>query len=198
METMNAVDFFLGRYREFHRGIFDDLTKELTEAQIRGRPRPGMNPIAWLLWHAARIEDVGVNRFITDGRQVLDSGAWLGRMKTARRDVGTGMVDGEVDELCAQIDLEGLRGYWDAVQAATLAIAETLRNENLDTVVAAERIHATATKEGAVAPVAPWLTEFWAKGRTRGWYLSQLPFLHVYGHYFEALVVKGQWGHPSR
>jgi len=37
-----------------------------------------VNPIAWLLWHAARVEDVGVNRFITDGRQVLDTGAWLG------------------------------------------------------------------------------------------------------------------------
>jgi hypothetical protein len=198
METMNAVDFFLGRYREFHRGIFDDLTKELTEAQIRGRPRPGMNPIAWLLWHAARIEDVGVNRFITDGRQVLDSGAWLGRMKTARRDVGTGMVDGEVDELCAQIDLEGLRGYWDAVQAATLAIAETLRNENLDTVVAAERIHATATKEGAVAPVAPLAHRVLGERA----HARLVPFAASVPArvraLFRALVVKGQWGHPSR
>ena len=195
---MNAVDFFLGRYREFHRGMFDDLTKGLTEVQVRGRPCPGVNPIAWLLWHTARIEDVGVNRFITDGRQVLDAGAWLGRMKFPRRDVGTGMVDAEVDELCAQIDLDGLRGYWDAVQTATLAIAGTLRDESPEAVVPADQIRATAVEEGAVAPAAPWLVEFWAKGRTRGWYLSQLPFLHVYGHYFEAQAVRGLWGHPSR
>ena len=119
-------------------------------------------------------------------------------MMLTRRDVGTGMVDAEVDELCAQINLEGLRGYWDAVEAGTLAIVETLRNENLETVVPADRIRATATEEGAVAPTAPWLVEFWAKGRTRGWYLAQLPFLHVYGHYFEAVAVKGLWGHPSR
>src|SRR5215510_8595387 len=71
-------------------------------------------------------------------------------------------------------------------------------NESLETVVPADRIRATALEEGAVAPAAPWLVEFWAKGRTRGWYLSQLPFLHVYGHYFEAQAVRGLWGHPSR
>jgi len=44
--------------------------------------------------------------------------------------------------------------------------------------------------EGGVAKGAEWLTEFWTKGRTRAWVLGQTPFLHAYGHYFEARAVR--------
>src|SRR2546428_7581683 len=36
--------------------------------------------------------------------------------------------------------------------------------------------------------------DFWGGGRSRVWLLSQTPLLHVYGHYFEARVVRGLWG----
>ena len=55
---MDAIDFFLLRYHQVHGQLVDDLVRGLTEAQVRGRPHPGVNTIAWLLWHAARIEDV--------------------------------------------------------------------------------------------------------------------------------------------
>ena len=194
---MDAIDFFLVRYRELRRAIPDDLTKGLTPAQIRGRPQPTVNPIAWNLWHIARVEDVGVNAFIADRAQVMDTGGWLERMKIARRDVGTGMTDVEVDGMCAAIDLEALRGYWDDVTRATLDVSERLRGQRFDDVVPADRVRRVATELGAVGAKAPWLTEFWAKGRTRAWMLAQLPLLHVYGHYFEARVAKGLWGHPS-
>src|SRR5262249_59717565 len=122
---------------------------------------------------------------------------WLGRMKFPRRDVGTGRVDAEVDELCAQIDLDGLRGYWDAVQTATLAIAETLRDESLEAVVPADQIRATAVEEGAVAPAAPWLVGVWGEGGTRGWDPSQFPFPPVCGEFLAAHAVRGLWGDPS-
>lgn len=190
---MNAIDFFLLRYGDLHRLLIDDLLKGLSDAQVRGRPVPRVNTIAWLLWHMARIEDVGVNRFLTDGTQVLDGG-WGARLGVARRDVGTGMSDGEVDELSAGIDLPALRGYWEAVTARTLDVVDAERGGDLEALVPAERVRRVALDEGAVAPGAEWLTEFWAGGRSRGWVLSQLPFLHVCGHCFEARVAKGLWG----
>jgi hypothetical protein len=194
---VNAVDFLLLRYRDLHRGFVHDLPARLSESQIRGRPQPGVNTIAWLLWHAARVEDVGVNRFITDGRQVFHDG-WPDRLAVSRRDVGTGMTDAEVDDLSAVIDLPALRGYWEAVMARTAAVVETLRDATLDDPVPADRVERTVSEEGVVAAGAEWLTEFWGAGRSRGWFLAQLPSLHVYGHYFEAQVVAGLWGVRGR
>ncbi len=190
---MDAIDFFLLRYKDLHGVLVDDLLRGLTDAQVRGRPQPGVNTVAWLLWHMARIEDVGVNRFVADRPQVLDA-AWLRRLGLARRDVGTGMSDAEVDELSARVDLGALRGYWDAVTRATLEVVEGLRGADLSAPVPPERVKRVAFEEGAVAPGAEWLAEFWAGHRTRGWLLSQTPLLHVYGHVFEARVAKGLWG----
>ena len=193
---MDALDFFLVRYAQVHQVLTDPAIKQLSEAQLRGRPHPGVNTVAWLLWHTARVEDVGVNRFAADRPQVLDDG-WLAKLRVGRRDVGTGMNDAEVDELSARIDLDALRGYWDAITCRTPEVVESLRGSDLDALVPKERVERVASSEGAVAPGAEWLTEFWAAGRTRAWVLAQTPLLHVYGHYFEARAVAGLWGARS-
>ena len=193
---MDATDFFLVRYAQVHQVLSDPALKQLSESQLRGRPHPRVNTIAWLLWHMARVEDVGVNRFVADGPQVLDDG-WLAKLGVDRRDVGTGMSDAEVDELSARVDLDALRGYWDAVTRRTPEVVASLRGSDLDALVPRERVERVASAEGAVAPGAEWLTEFWAAGRTRAWVLAQTPLLHVYGHYFEARAVAGLWGTRS-
>ncbi len=123
---MDAIDLWLLRYESVHTFLADDLVAGLTEAQVRGRPVPGANPVAWLIWHAMRIEDVCVNRFILDRPQVLDAG-WPQRLRVERRDVGTGMDDAQVDALCAAVDVEQLRGYCRAVTRATLDAVPLLR-----------------------------------------------------------------------
>jgi hypothetical protein len=193
---MDAIGFFLTRYGDLHRGLVDGLLSGLPESQLRGRPHPGVNTIVWLLWHSARIEDLAMNRFLADERQVLDDG-WLERLEVVRRDVGTGMNDDEVDELSARIDLQALRSYWDAVSARTLALVETLRGSNLEATVPGERVRSVVLAEDAVAPGVEWLTEFWAGGRTRAWILAQTALLHPYGHYYEARVAAGLWGARS-
>jgi DinB family protein len=193
---MDAIDFFLLRYETLHRTLLDDLLKGLTEAQVRSRPHAGVNTIAWLIWHAARVEDVGVNRFVVDGTQVLDDG-WHARLGVDRRDVGTGMTDAEVDALSARVDLAALRAYWEALTRRTLEVVGTLRGQDLGDVVPADRVKRVCVDDGAVATGAEWLTEFWANRRTRGWLLAQTPLLHVYGHYFEARVAAGLWGARS-
>lgn len=194
---MDAVDLWLLRYEPVHSFVADDLVADLTEAQVRGRPVPGANPVAWLIWHATRVEDVCVNRFVLDRPQVLDAG-WFERLRVARRDVGTGMDDAQVDALCAGVAVEQLRGYCRAVTRATLDAVPLLRSLDLEALVAGDRVKHVCTAEGAVDPGAPWLTEFWAGGRSRAWILFQTSLLHVYGHYFEGLATKGLWGARSR
>ena len=189
---MDAVGFFLTRYGEVHNGLVDGLFGSLSERQLRARPQPGVNTVAWLLWHSARIEDVALNRFLTDQPQVLEE--WLERLAVRRRDVGTGMSDAEVDELSERIDLPALRSYWGAVTARTLAAVETLRGSDLGASVPGERVRSVVLAEGVVAHGAEWLTDFWAAGRSRAWVLAQTALLHPYGHYFEARVAAGLWG----
>ena len=55
---MDAIDLWLLRYESVQTFVADDLVEELTETQVRGRPVPGTNPVAWLIWHAMRVEDV--------------------------------------------------------------------------------------------------------------------------------------------
>lgn len=193
---MDAVSFFLLRYGDIHGSLIDGLFARLPEAHLRGRPHAGVNTVAWLLWHSARIEDVALNRFLADRGQVLDAG-WLERLRVSRRDVGTGMTDAEVDELSARIDLQALKGYWDAVTARTLEVVQTLRGRDLETLVPAERVRSVVLSEGVVAPGAEWLTEFWAGGRSRAWVLAQTALLHPNGHYYEARVAAGLWGARS-
>jgi DinB superfamily len=193
---MDALDFFLVRYDQVHRVLTDPAIEQLDDTQLRTRPHPRVNTVAWLLWHMARVEDVGVNRFVADRSQVLEDG-WDAKLGVGRRDVGTGMTDAEVDEFSGRVDLDALRGYWDAVTRRTPEVAASLRCDDLDAVVPKARVERVASAEGAVAPGAEWLTEFWAAGRTRAWVLAQTPLLHVYGHYFEARAVAGLWGARS-
>jgi len=192
---MDAVDFFLTRYSEVHSGLVDGLFGSLSEAQLRARPHPGVNTIAWLLWHSARIEDVALNRFLTDRPQVLEE--WIGRLAVPRRDVGTGMTDAQVGDLSARIDLQALRGYLGAVTARTLAAVGMLRGSDLEAPVPGDRVKRVVLTEGVVAPGAEWLTEFWAAGRSRAWTLAQTALLHPYGHYYEARVAAGLLGSRS-
>ena len=193
---MDAISFLLLRYGDIHGSLIDGLFSRLPEPHLRGRPHPGVNTVAWLLWHSARIEDVALNRFLSDRPQVLDAG-WLERLAVPRRDVGTGMKEAEVDELSARIDLQALKGYWDAVTARTLEVIETLRGSDLEALVPGERVRSVVLSEGVVAPGAEWLTEFWAGGRSRAWVLAQTALLHPNGHYYEARVAAGLWGAPS-
>ena len=192
---MDAVDFFLTRYGEVHTGLVDGLFGSLSDAQLRARPHPGVNTVAWLLWHSARIEDVALNRFLTDRAQVLEE--WIERLAVTRRDVGTGMTDAQVDDLSARIDLQALRGYLGAVTGRTLAVVETLRGSDLESPVPEDRVRSVVRSEDVVAPGAEWLTDFWASGRSRAWTLAQTALLHPYGHYYEARVAAGLLGSRS-
>ena len=55
---MHAVQGFLPSHELMYRQIGDRF-RQLTDDQMRRRPHPHLNSIAWLLWHMARSEDMG-------------------------------------------------------------------------------------------------------------------------------------------
>jgi uncharacterized damage-inducible protein DinB len=132
-KNMDAMHFFFPLHELMHRQIADRFS-QLTDAQMRLRPHPNMNSMAWLLWHIARSEDMGVNRLIAHRSDVLASEGWAQRLNLSRRDMGTGMTDEEVAEFSARVNTVALREYSAAVGRRTQEVVRSLRAEALDEV----------------------------------------------------------------
>jgi hypothetical protein len=194
---MDALGLFRLRYDAIHGGFVDDLFAGLTDAQIRAHPH-GLNSVAWLVWHATRVEDAAVSRFVTDQPQVLADGDWRRRLGTERRDVGSGMTGEEARALSARIDVPALRAYARAVADRTRSVAAALAPAAWEEVVAPERVRRVVADEALLVDAARWVENFWARGHARGWYLLQTALLHPYGHWFDATATRGQLGATGR
>ncbi len=194
---MDAAQFFLLRYEPLHAVMTDRLLADLSDAQLRARPHD-QNSIAWLLRHVARGEDIGVNRFATDGPEVFDEGGWQKRLGVARRDLGTGMTSEEVSELSARIDLPALGEYWSAVGRRTLEMIRSYGSKGWDEVIDPARIRRIVRDEGDYGRnVNIERIESFYGGMTRGWAFAHFALTHSYGHFYEANVVRGMLGFPG-
>jgi len=194
---MDALGLFLLRYHAVHGGFVDDLFAGLDDAQVRARPH-GLNSVVWLVWHATRVEDAAVNRFVADRPQVLTEEGWLDRLGGARRDVGSGMASLEVDALSADIDTAALRGYARSVADRTRSVAGSLAPAAWEEIVPEARVRRIVADESLLVDAGRWVGDFWARGHARGWYLLQTALLHPYAHWFEAVATRGQLGAPGR
>jgi hypothetical protein len=193
---MNGVEFFLTRYVRIS-GMIRHMFADLSEAQIRVAPCEGVNSLAWLGWHVARVEDVGLNRFVLDDEQLFVRDGWETRLNVARRDFGTGMTPTEVRDLSMCIDLEQLRAYSDAVVERTLAVADRLQPEDLDTINDADYVQRVMDGDGFVTEDQSWVPDY-MKGQPKGFFLCHLALTHKCIHVGEANAIRGLIGHPGR
>lgn len=190
---MDGLALFSERYDAIHGGFVEELFEGLGDEQVRQRPS-GVNSIAWLVWHLTRVQDAAVSRFVDDRPQVLEEGRWNASMNLERRDVGPGMTGDEVAALSARIDVDALRGYHRAVAERTRLIATALPPAAWSEIVTGERVRHVVAAEALLIEAGQWVGDFWAQGRSRGWYLLQVAVLHPYGHCFEGLVTRGLLG----
>lgn len=193
---MNAARLFLERHRPLHEELIPLLLEPLSDEDLRVRPGPGMNPIGWILWHAARAEDVGLNRFVTDRTQVFDGGEWDGRMGVERRDIGTGMEPEEVERVADRLALGEVDAYRKAVARRTARVVEGLDPGRLDTRLDRTEVERVLVDEGAAGPSAGWLPEEYL-GHTRGWCLSHFGLTHNFYHLGQAFVARKILGAPG-
>ena len=191
---MDLKQAFLLRYapiREFHIPFF---YKDLPEVKLRSRPVTGVNPIAWCLWHVARTEDIGLNRMVTDGKQVFDEGGWMEKLKLPIRHYGIGMTEDEVLNVAATIDIHLLQEYARQVGERTLEIVDKLDPCSLDAIVTDEYIIRVLKEEGAVKPerIKGSLEAY--QGNPKGWFLMHMGMTHTYIHIGEMNTVASLMG----
>jgi Protein of unknown function (DUF664) len=130
MEIHEVLLDAFGRIRDTTHDVLDGASL----AVLTWRADADANSIAWLVWHLTRIQDdhiadvAGVEqRWLADG--------WYDRfgLPFAPEAHGYGQTSDEV----AQVDVDGelLRGYFDAVDAATTRYVTGLRADDLDRIV---------------------------------------------------------------
>ena len=93
---MDARDLLVDNFERI-RELYVDLPDGLDLEAAHHRPAGTGNPIAWLLWHTARVQDDHVAG-LTGGRQAWED-SWADRfgLPFDRRDIGYGHSSDDVD-----------------------------------------------------------------------------------------------------
>jgi DinB superfamily len=185
---MDLVSCFLPLHEQMLTGIAYRF-RELTDDQMQLRPHPQVNSMAWLLWHMARSEDMGVNRLIANRPDVLTGEGWASRLNLSRHDIGTGITDDEVVEFSARVHTVALRAYSAAVRRRTQEILRGLPVEAWDDVPDPSHIRRVLVEEGVMGPNAAGLEPL-DVGKAKGWLLLQLALRHPSGHLGQATLIR--------
>jgi Protein of unknown function (DUF664) len=120
-----------GRIPPLARQAVDGLDAEA----LARPPRPGANPVGWLVWHLTRVEDGHVAELL-DEDQLWTTGGWAGRCGLDPDPSNTGY--GHTPEEVAAVRPEGpdvLIEYLEATHARTTTFLERLTPDDLDRIV---------------------------------------------------------------
>jgi hypothetical protein len=106
----------------------------LSEEQLATRPAPDANSIAWLVWHAARVQDAQVAD-VAGIEQVWTAQGFVDTfgLPIGRDDTGYGHSSDDVGKVRAPADL--LASYLQAVHDQTVQYLRRLGEDDLDRVV---------------------------------------------------------------
>ncbi len=103
--------------------------------QLTESPAPGSNPIAWLVWHLARVQDDHIAELL-DVEQVWETGDWASRFGLAPDASNTGYGHGPDEVASVRPDRpEVLLEYLGAVDQRTRTMLEGVTPKDLDRVV---------------------------------------------------------------
>jgi hypothetical protein len=116
-------------------GVVGRAVADLDADGLTWRPAPDANPIGWLVWHLARVQDDHVAEVAGDD-QVYASDGWPARFGRPDGDTDTG-YGATTDEVGGfrPVSAAALVDYLDAVTARTHRYLDTIGSDDLDVVI---------------------------------------------------------------
>jgi hypothetical protein len=124
------IDLF-GRIPELARGTLEDL--ELT--QVLAAPAEGSNPIGWLVWHLARVQDAQVSPLM-GLPQLWETEPWADRFGLEPDPSNSGYGHRPEDVAAVRPEsVEVLTEYLDAASARSHAYLVSLSSDELSAVI---------------------------------------------------------------
>jgi Protein of unknown function (DUF664) len=115
---------------------------EIVHAAVDGVPDDDLavrldadaNPIGWLVWHLARVQDDHVAAaFGSD--ELWEADGWRERFALPQEVAGIGYGHSRAQVSAVRATAEVLTGYYDAVHARTVQLVSTVTADDLDRVV---------------------------------------------------------------
>jgi hypothetical protein len=129
---MDARDLLLDGFDRVG-ALYADLAAGLDRAALHDRPQGRGNPIGWLLWHTARVQDDHLAD-LAGTPQLWETWQERLRMPQGTDDIGYGHTSEQVSRV--RIEDAGLLAEYHAqVQEGTLCYLERVDAEELDRVV---------------------------------------------------------------
>jgi len=131
MDSKDVLIELFGRISGHVHGVVDGLTPD----QLLEVIEPDTNPIGWLLWHLARVQDHHIAE-ILDAPQLWVIGDWSARfaLEPDPQNLGYGHTPEQVRAV--QPDgTEALVGYYDAVWTRTTELLEATQGDDLDRII---------------------------------------------------------------
>jgi hypothetical protein len=166
----------------------------LTPDELKSRPSPHSNSIAWLTWHCARTEDVAINTVLRGAEQIAAGDGWTTRLGVEATDIGTSMGDDEVATFAESVDPLVVIEYWQAVQKNT---HEWLKAADLGVLDDAPDVKARlASAPASLRPGAGWVEALWS-GQLGAFFVSWVAVGHQYVHLGEMLATRTALGHKG-
>lgn len=118
----SAFDEFFTELKRALEGINDE--------EAYTQPSPGSNPIGWLVWHMARVEDHWINGMFCGNEHQWTRGGWDKKFGMPSEGNGARL---SIEQVMAmpRIGLTDLIAYYDAVRAETSQVIRSLTDEQL-------------------------------------------------------------------
>ena len=131
MDVASLLLELYGRIPPLARSAVDGAELEL----LTTSPSPGANPIAWLVWHLARVQDHHVAELL-DAEQVWVGGDWAARFGLDPDPANTGYGHSPDEVAAVRPERpEVLLGYLDAVDGRSRTLLANLAPADLDRIV---------------------------------------------------------------
>jgi hypothetical protein len=196
-DHQRAIELFLIQHAMVHSAKMskakvwsfeDEILNGMPEDQIRCVPPGGEHSIAWILLHIVRCEDITMNMLVAGTPQLFIKDGWQKKLKINILHSANSMDDADVATLSAQIDIDALRAYRQAVGRRTREVVRKLKPEKLQQKAEASQLQ-KVMDEGALLPEAIGILDYWST-RTMTGLLLMPPTRHNFLHLNEALRIK--------
>ena len=186
--SMDIPTFFMQRYEAVAQQFLPSLKERLSESDFRKRPAPGTQPIIWLIWHIARVEDQGLSRFVWNKPPLFDE-SWQNKMNIQETHYGTSMTDDQVLSFANRVNVEAVLEYQRLTSARTIKELHQFDLTLLDDVLDEATVTRIVKDEGLASEDAQWVIPHYV-GKTKGWVLCHMGLTHSFRHFGQIMTVK--------